>query len=195
MKRTALSEEPGAAFGPLTPFALRAAQPQREGRWPGYVLRPTLAGHPRARRAALNAVQARNEPGHREWGLRPYPNHLPRHRMVSLHVARHHSCSRAVVVPPGAGPIRGAGVARPAGVDAADLVELGGAPRAWAGERGTATALGRGRWRWACADRRAFAGSPGPPALARNLACAKRRAAAKAPSVPLASAGSFHASR
>jgi len=53
-------------------------------------------------------------------------------------VARHLRCNRAVVVPPGAGPIRGARSASrpPTVLTRQSGVDHGAAPRAWAGERG-----------------------------------------------------------
>ena len=66
------------------PSPLSALQAPRVGRWPG-VRSPA---HARGPPVVVHGAQrhqrrpsSRRTPGHREWGLRPYPrNHLPRHR-------------------------------------------------------------------------------------------------------------------
>jgi hypothetical protein len=107
---------------------------------PGHVLRPTLAGHRfRCTGVAPSTASVRAKVAATANGTcARAPSHLPRHRAGMRRRGTPPRCIRAVVVPPGAGTIRGCrprlqGTTmmprqRGAGID--------GRPRAWAGERG-----------------------------------------------------------
>ena len=116
------------AWGSLPRLAARCVEACKCGAragGSGHVLRPSLAGHPmECTSVSRSSAEFSPEgPGHRESGLRPYPKPpAPGTEEVGEDVARQLGCRRAVVVPPGAGPIRGvpASVLGTGGADAAE---------------------------------------------------------------------------
>jgi hypothetical protein len=128
-------------FGRQLPrFAAGCAQRSSRAGGPGHVLRPTLAGQ-RFRFAGVApsspSVRAQVEATANRACARA-PGHLPRHPGRMQRRGTPAQMHRAVVVPPGAGPIRGR---LPWLQGAAVLMRLSiavcdGRPRAWAGERG-----------------------------------------------------------
>ena len=76
------------------------------------------------------------------------------------------------------------------------VVGLGGAPRAWAGERGRRHRPGaQSLVGWACTDRRVSLEAPGHLPSRGAWQCAQRRTPASGLQAGLPSTGSFHASR
>ncbi len=131
MKQLAGGEQGMAAFGPKR--SVRAAPAhRRHGGRSGAV--PPFSG-PRSRGSRRNARASAasspafspERPGHREWGLRPCPKPPALGTSeVGEDGVRQYGCRRAVVVPPGAGPIRGRAPSVP-GTGGADAAERCGA--------------------------------------------------------------------
>ena len=189
------SQQRGAdCFRPTT--AARALQPPRAGRWPGVrspahargapdvVHVPQCHQHqPSVRRARTPRMGPATVPratcpgtwvagrlvaGHRRW--QQGGGGAPGRRTHS----RCPGCSHAWTV-----------------MTRLSVVDLGGAPRAWAGERGRRLRPGeRSLVGWACTDKR-FRSKPRSPPLARRLACAQRRTAAKGRKQPFTPHRSF----
>ena len=201
MKRTALNKERRAAFGPLAPFV--AARRPSSAR--GQVARGTFSG-PRSRgtrwgpwRAAPSTPSRRATSHDTANGASARtPNHLPRHPSGTPHVAGHRRLKQGGGGAPGRRPHSRCHGSSRAWIVLTRLavVGLGGAPRAWAGERGRRRRPGaQSLVGWACTDRRVSLEAPGHlpsrgawPARSDEHPLWGRK-------LVLPSAGSFHASR